>query len=329
MNAIPGSTRRRPLNRFQILALVTVLATLLLIFVGGLVRASGAGLGCPDWPKCFGVWIPPTNVADLPPGWDPAQFNPAHTWMEYVNRLIGVVIGLLITATMVVSFTHARRDPVLPVASGAAFVLVLFQAWLGGQVVRSGLAGGMITLHMLLAMVIVNTLLYAAWRGWGERLRARLAEADRRALRTAIFALLAMSVAQMVLGTQVREMVDAVKNAAIEVPRDLWLDAESTLFKVHRSASWLVVALTGWLWWRGREVKMPGWTRRLLHAVPALVLLQVLMGVGLERLGMPGPMQVLHLTGVAVLICVEFALLLALSPDRESLAALTEDPEGA
>lgn len=314
MSTTSPPASRPPLNRFQILALVTVLATLLLIFVGGLVRASGAGLGCPDWPKCFGVWIPPTTAADLPPGWDPAQFNPLHTWMEYVNRLVGVVIGLLITATMLVSFTHARRDPILPVASAASFILVLFQAWLGGQVVRSGLAGGMITLHMLLAMVIVNLLLYAAWRGWKDRLRADLDEGDRRVLRWALIALLALTLVQMVLGTQVREMIDAVKNGPAYVPRELWLDTESTLFVVHRSGSWAVLLLSGFFWWRARKTALPTWARRMADGVFALVLLQIALGVGLERLGMPGAMQVLHLTGVAVLICLEFGLILALSP---------------
>ena len=314
MSTTPSPSSRPPLNRFQLLALITVLATLLLIFVGGLVRASGAGLGCPDWPKCFGVWIPPTTAADLPPGWDPALFNPLHTWMEYVNRLVGVVIGLLITATMLVSLTHARRDPVLPAASAAAFILVLFQAWLGGQVVCSGLAGGMITLHMLLAMVIVNMLLYAAWRGWKDRLRADLDEVDRRVLRRALIALLALTLAQMVLGTQVREMVDAVKNGPVSVPREMWLDAESTLFLVHRSGSWLVLLVAGFFWWRARKTALPAWARRMADGLFALVLLQIALGVGLERLGMPGAMQVLHLTGVAVLICLEFALILALSP---------------
>lgn len=298
------------LNRFQIVALITVLATLLLIFVGGLVRASGAGLGCPDWPKCFGVWIPPMTLEELPAGWDPAQFNPVHTWTEYINRLIGVVIGLLITATMLLSLRYRKSDPIIPIASFIAFVLVLFQAWLGGQVVRSGLAGGMITLHMLLAMVIVNVLLFVTWRGWKERVQVALPETERKKMIWVMVILLAGTLIQMVLGTQVREMIDAVKNGPVDVPREMWLDHESTLFLIHRSFSWVIVILMGLFIRVQRSMAIPPWLQKTGYAIIALMISQILIGIGLERLAMPGALQVLHLIGVAVIICMQFAYLL-------------------
>src|SRR6185436_11022631 len=84
------------LTSFQRLALWTTTTTYFLILVGGLVRASGAGLGCPDWPRCFGSWIPPASAADLPPQFDPALFNSTLMWTEYLNRLLGVTVGFLI-----------------------------------------------------------------------------------------------------------------------------------------------------------------------------------------------------------------------------------------
>ena len=96
-------------SSFQRLALWTTATTYLLILVGGLVRASGAGLGCPDWPRCFGGWIPPASAADLPPGFDPAQFNATLMWTEYLNRLLGVTVGLLVLATVVSAFAVRAR----------------------------------------------------------------------------------------------------------------------------------------------------------------------------------------------------------------------------
>ena len=76
----------------------------LVILAGGTVRATGAGLGCPDWPLCFGQLIPPMSVSDLPENWKIhlnensnaiSEFNPIHTWTEYVNRLLGATLGIL------------------------------------------------------------------------------------------------------------------------------------------------------------------------------------------------------------------------------------------
>src|SRR4026208_1603026 len=110
------------LASFQRLALCTTSITYVLIMVGGLVRASGSGMGCPDWPKCFGRWVPPTSEAQLPSdyqerwaarGYDAARFNVWKTWTEYGNRMIGVVIGFLILITLVLAIRFKRADRAL------------------------------------------------------------------------------------------------------------------------------------------------------------------------------------------------------------------------
>jgi heme a synthase len=125
MTAQPASETSRGLvspsqkQRFLGLALITIAAVYFLILVGGTVRASGAGMGCPDWPLCFGQFIPPTSEAQLPPDWrvtyadrgyDTADFDPVKTWTEYINRLVGVVIGLLVIATAVAAWPYRRAD---------------------------------------------------------------------------------------------------------------------------------------------------------------------------------------------------------------------------
>src|SRR5215470_7894069 len=156
----------RRLSSFQRLALCTTASTYLLILVGGLVRASGAGLGCPDWPRCFGSWIPPASAADLPPQFDPALFNRTLMWTEYLNRLLGVTVGFLILATVVSAWRHHRREPRIFWTTVAALLLTGFQGWLGGRVVASELAPWMVTIHMIVALVIVQLLLYALVRTW-------------------------------------------------------------------------------------------------------------------------------------------------------------------
>jgi len=153
------------IRRFRRLGILTVTAVYCLILIAGAVRATGSGMGCPDWPTCFGQWIPPVNVSQLPEnyqqiyaerGYAETEFNVTKTWIEYTNRLVGVLIGILIFLTMVVSL------------SVAAFLAVVFQGWLGSRVVASNLHPGMITLHMLLAQAIVAMLICAVMRSQRE-----------------------------------------------------------------------------------------------------------------------------------------------------------------
>jgi cytochrome c oxidase assembly protein subunit 15 len=306
------------LNAFQKTAITTVGATLFLILVGGLVRAAGAGLGCPDWPKCFGMWIPPTNLADLPAGFDASQFNVYKTWIEYVNRLVGVIIGLLITATFLLSIKYRKDKPTVFYSSLAALVLVLFQGWLGGVVVKTGLHEGLITAHMLIAMVIITTLLYATFEATSDLFKIRIEEGFRKKLLWTMWALLGLTIAQLILGTQVREAIDVIKEATTVPPRSLWIEQVGNIFPIHRSFSWLVVFAGSFLFYQLKKNKAEGLVMKLGQWNVILILLQVLIGIGLHYLNMPRVLQVLHLVGMAVMVCTQFLLILILRKEHKN-----------
>ena len=300
------------LNAFQKTAITTVGATLFLILVGGLVRAAGAGLGCPDWPKCFGMWVPPTSLADLPAGFDASQFNVYKTWIEYLNRLVGVVIGLLITATFLLSIRYRKKKPTVFYSSAAAFVLVLFQGWLGGVVVKTGLHEGLITAHMLVAMVIVTTLLYATFEATSDFFKVRIEERFRKKVLWTMWILFGLTMIQLVLGTQVREAIDVIKEVANVPPRSLWIDQVVAMFPIHRSFSWLVILAGVFLFYLLKKDKAEGLVMKLGQWNVILVLLQVLIGIGLYYLDMPRVLQVLHLVGMAIMVCAQFFMILVL-----------------
>ena len=134
------------MTRFAKLALAATAATYLLIAVGGLVRATQSGLGCPDWPGCSTEWD-------------------VHAWIEYSHRAVaGVVAGLVVTLG-VAAFIGRRRDGVLAAATAAAAVLVLVQAALGGIVVLLELRSELVTLHLALALSLAALLVFIADRG--------------------------------------------------------------------------------------------------------------------------------------------------------------------
>lgn len=298
------------LTTYQKVALTTVGATIFLIFVGGLVRASGAGLGCPDWPKCFGMWMPPTSAADLPSQFDPSQFNFLKTWTEYINRLVGVLIGFLIMATFALSFSYRRKKPSVFYASGLAFILVLIQGWLGGRVVISGLNEYLITLHMLLAMLIMMVLIYAVFKASEEQFAVSVLQQNRKWLLAATSVLLLVTFIQLVMGTQVREAVDVLKNMASSPPRGQWIAQIGAIDEIHRSFSWFVGICGLSVWYITHYQASSALLSKIGAGILLVVILQVVTGIGLYYLGLPPAYQVIHLLGVAFLIALEFLLLL-------------------
>ena len=147
---------------FRIFSYLSTCLTYFLIFVGGMVRVSGAGMGCPDWPKCFDRWIPPTDISQLPDHIDPAKFNIVLAWIEYCNRLFGALVGLTITITLVLAYKYYSHIPVIKWSLTIAFILTLIEGWIGAVLVHTILNPFTITLHLLLALIIVMLLLYAA-----------------------------------------------------------------------------------------------------------------------------------------------------------------------
>jgi len=294
------------LTSFQRLALWTTSTTYFLILVGGLVRASGAGLGCPDWPRCFGGWIPPGSAADLPLQFDPALFNPTLMWTEYLNRILGVMVGFLILATTVSAWRHHRREPRILWTTVAAFLLVGFQGWLGGRVVTYGLTPWIVTVHLMVALVIVQLLLYATYTAFDRDKVAGgdLAARGDKSLGLSISALIVLTLLQIGLGSQVRERVDHALDSG--VARDLALGTVGRLDFLHRDLAFIVLVgatlLTLWLW-----LRKSGPIRWSL-IVLALAFLQVALGLVMAYGSLLPAAQVGHLTLASLLLGAETVL---------------------
>lgn len=355
----------RPFRSFGIL---TVVAVYLLILVGGVVRSTGSGMGCPDWPKCFGQWVPPTEASQLPPNYKevytaqrvaknqklartlqrlgfaqvagsifahPTQyietdFNPVKTWIEYLNRLLGALIGVFVFLTVVFALPYWRRDRVIFWLALASFLLTGVQGYLGSLVVSTNLLPVMVTVHMALALVIVALLLYAVDRAWWgssainiaaeTATNGHIAVATPRpasALQWGLWVALLLTFAQIVLGTQVREQVDIVSAAAGYVGRETWVAKVGSIFSIHRSMSSAVLLLNGYvgfaLWKLGRRR-----LRRLVVGTLAIIGLEILVGMLLAYVALPAAAQPIHLTLATMLFGSQFLTLLAVVHARKS-----------
>lgn len=294
---------------FQRLAITTTALTYLLIAVGGLVRASGAGLGCPDWPRCFGSWIPPTSAAALPPEFDPALFNPTLMWTEYLNRLLGVSIGLAIFATTVSAWRRHRHARRILWPTVAALLLTGYQGWLGGRVVAHELAPWIVTAHMVVALVIVQLLLWATVESLVEARPAGAAGPARLTLFAWVaWAATALLLVQVGVGTQVRGAVD---DALPVLPRAEVLASIGAIDTWHRElAAVVALAVVGlWVWaWLSHGGHAP--LRHTASAALGAVAVQIAAGMALAGFALPPAAQVIHLTVSSLLLGALTALAL-------------------
>ena len=255
------------MTRFAKLAVAAALATFVLIAVGGLVRATDSGLGCPDWPLCFGDWLPP------------AQLN---AWIEHTHRLVAAAfVGPLVGAVALITvFSGRRRDRPLVAAAVVAGVLVIVQSLLGAAVVLQGLAAELVTAHLAMALTVLAAAIFIAERA----VNGPMPSAHARPGLTRLVAVTAAAIfAQMLLGSWVTghhaglAFTDVpLMDGAIVPP--IASDTQA-IHAAHRGLSVVVVALVAWTaiaLHRSTDAPFP---RRLAIALVVLVALQIALGL--------------------------------------------------
>jgi len=308
-------------KRFRRLGTLTIFAVYFVILVGGIVRASGSGMGCPDWPTCFGQLIPPTSEAQLPPnyheiyavGYENTDFNVIKTWTEYLNRLTGVIIGFLIFLTLWASRAYLKTDKAVFYLSLTVFLLVGFQGWLGSVVVKTHLHPLMITAHMLLALFIVALLIYAIARSQNDLLQKINITQLPAQFKTVLTIAMGCTLIQVAMGTQVRESVDLIANYHNYIDREYWRDSFPIIFYVHRSFSSIILFTNLWLAWKVyQSVDKDNLLLRLSYALMGLIITAILAGVSLDRLGMPAVVQPIHLLMANLIFGVQFFIYICL-----------------
>lgn len=313
---------------------ITLILIFLVVIAGSFVRITGSGMGCPDWPKCFGQWVPPTEKSELPENYKEIylekrikklerftnllenfgmgataerlrndesvlieeNFNAGKTWTEYVNRLVGFLAGNGILFVFIWVLLRYRKLKLVAVSS-INLVILIFQAWFGSIVVATNLVPWTITVHLLLALVIIGLQLYML------RLVAPSQQKNIKVSKSfslLVFIIFIITFAQMFLGTQVREEIDFMKRAGIG--REDWGENFGIAFFIHRSFSWLVLVLIAYMYWIKRKVH----SLRIIHWVFFVLVIELVSGILLAHFQMPGLVQTAHL----VFACILFGILM-------------------
>jgi len=283
---------------FRRFGLLTVYSIFFLIFVGGWVRVTGSGMGCPDWPKCFDQWVPPTEVSQLPedyqtrfaaPGKPVAEFNVFHTWTEYVNRLVGVLIGFFIAITMVSSFQFRKTEPKVTVYAVLSFLLVGFQGWIGKVVVDKNLAGWMVTIHMLIALVVVALVMLAVFRHAAPKSSIH----GQKSLRNLSMIALVLTLIQITVGTQVRERVDEV---LIHHLASNWIDHAGSVLRSHVILSVLLLGVSIAFWYQAKKgLNDEGNLKKVLNITLLFTGVQIISGIANRWMDLPAISQMSHI----------------------------------
>ncbi|MDX1314556.1 MAG: COX15/CtaA family protein, partial [Eudoraea sp.] len=299
-------------NTYRRLAKTSLILVYLVILAGAVVRMTGSGMGCPDWPKCFGYLIPPTDESELI--WSPdkeyqkgqviileeqlwvaqqdftsgetyeannwsvydkhdyAIFNVFHTWTEFINRLLGALAGFATLLLAISSIGYWREQKLITGLSVLVVLAMGFQAWLGATVVYSVLEPVKITIHMVMALAIVALLLFLIQKTGNKSHETKAS----KGLKGLILVAMVFTLVQIVLGTQVRQLVDEQIDLVGETAKDLWLASPTLSFYIHRSFSIIVLLLNGYLAYRIFKDKL-GFKK--VNWVMGLLLAEALTGI--------------------------------------------------
>ena len=336
-------------KRFIRLNFITIIFTLLLILAGGIVRSSGSGMGCPDWPKCFDQYVPPTHISQLPLDYkeryvtqrvaknerfaktldrfgkgdladsirqdlsilQPESFNAGKTWTEYVNRLMGALTGFLLIALTVYSFLYRKTAKRIIFLSFVNLLLVGFQAWLGSIVVSTNLLAWTVTVHMLLALVILAILVYTYNYAIQLHKDTTVIIAEVIWLKVLILASVGLTILQITWGTEVRESIDSIAKALQFDNRASWVQQVGNVFNYHRDLA-VLVAIINVIIYKIVTDKFGGKATALLvgNSIVIVLLIQITTGIILANFALPPYAQALHILFSCVLFTLQYYLFL-------------------
>jgi len=332
--------------------IISIVIVYLVILAGGIVRMTGSGMGCPDWPKCFGFLIPPTERSQLEwksnseynknqiviidetlfyandkfksknkfemSNWseytkhDYSKFNVYHTWIEYINRLIGAIAGLSVLILFVNSLKFLKTKKIITGLSFLALIAIIFQAWLGKMVVDSNLMANTITVHMLMAIVLLFILFSILAISNPSKKRVRIS----RNISILVLISIVLLLIQIITGTEVRKFIDIKMELLNYTEKERWFENITSSFSFHRSFSWAIIIVNSLIYFYARK---SGLKLKIIHIVNSLIFFQISSGIIMYYFHFPFSSQPIHLLISTMIISIQFYFLLLYKTSKNAI----------
>ena len=332
--------------------IISIVIVYLVILAGGIVRMTGSGMGCPDWPKCFGFLIPPTERSQLEwksnseynknqiiiidetlfyandkfksknkfemSNWseytkhDYSKFNVYHTWIEYINRLIGAIAGLSVLILFVNSLKFLKTKKIITGLSFLALIAIIFQAWLGKMVVDSNLMANTITVHMLMAIVLLFILFSILAISNPNKKSVRIS----RNISILVLISIVLLLIQIITGTEVRKFIDIKMELLNYTEKERWFENITSSFSFHRSFSWAIIIVNSLIYFYARK---SGLKLKIIHIVNSLIFFQISSGIIMYYFHFPFSSQPIHLLISTMIISIQFYFLLLYKTSKNAI----------
>ena len=283
-------------------ALISTILSYLLIFVGGLVRVSGSGLGCPDWPKCFGRWVPPTSIEQIPAHIDPTAFNIVLAWIEYGNRMLGVIVGISILLMTIIAVIYFKKNSKILFSSLLSLFLVVANGGLGAIVVSSVLNPFIVSLHMILALFLVSVLSYATIESY------KLINTQKftgiflsKKISISLIALWIFIIIEILLGTGIRTNIELI---AIDNPllsKGELLESLNSYKYFHSILGFSLLFLSFYLCYLFKDDFL-GLSKQLVLFIFVMIIFQIFLGELMIFFEMPQLTRLFHTWGSSWLV---------------------------
>lgn len=283
-------------------ALTSTILSYLLIFVGGLVRVSGSGLGCPDWPKCFGRWVPPTNIEQIPAHIDSTAFNIVLAWIEYGNRTLGVIVGISILLMTAIAVIYFRKNNKILFSSLLSLFLVIFNGGLGAIVVSSILNPFIVSLHMILALFLVSVLSYTTIESY------KIIDTNKftnmylsKKISTSLILLWIFIVIEILLGTGIRTNIELI---AIDNPlfsKGELLSSLNSYKYLHSILGFSLLFLSIYLCYLFKDDFL-GLSKQLVLFIFGMIMFQIFLGELMIFFELPQLTRLFHTWGSSWLV---------------------------